>query len=74
MNTTVDEIEHIKEMLPKLSEPALSEVHDFVRYIFEKQKKRKAFVDRVLKAEKETPIRFKSVKEAMQAIRNEAGI
>jgi hypothetical protein len=74
VNTTVDEIEHIKEMLPKLSEPALIEVRDFIRYIFEKQKKRKAFVDRVLKAEKETPIRFRSVKEAMQAIRNEAGI
>jgi hypothetical protein len=74
VNTTVDEIEHIKEMLPKLSEPALIEVRDFIRYIFEKQKKRKAFVDRVLKTEKETPIRFRSVKEAMQAIRDEAGI
>jgi len=74
MNTTVNEIDHIKELLPKLSEPALSEVRDFVQYILEKQKRRKAFVDRVLKAEKEIPIRFKSVKEAMQAIRNEAGI
>jgi len=74
MNATVNEIEHIKEMLPKLSDPALVEVRDFIRYILEKQKKRKAFVDRVLKAEKETPIRFRSAEEAMQAIRNEAGI
>jgi len=74
MNVTVNEIEHIKEMLPKLSDPALVEVRDFIRYILEKQKKRKAFVDRVLKAEKETPIRFRSAEEAMQAIRNEAGI
>jgi len=74
MNTTVNEIDHIKELLPKLSEPALSEVRDFIQYILEKQKRRKAFVDRVLKAEKEIPIRFSSVKEAMQAIRNEAGI
>jgi hypothetical protein len=71
MNTTVNEIDHIKEMLPKLSKPALIEVRDFIQYILEKQKKRKAFVDRVLKAEKETPIRFKSVEEAVKAIFDE---
>lgn len=69
MKTAAPEIEYINEMLPRLSDPALLEVRDFIRYLLEKQKKRKAFVDRVLKAEKETPIRFKSVKEAMQAIR-----
>lgn len=72
--TINNEIEYIKEMLPKLAEPALIEVRDFIQYILEKQNRRKAFVERVLKAEKETPIRFRSVKEAMQAIRNEARI
>jgi len=72
MNTTVQEIEHINELLPKLSEPALLEVKDFVGYILEKQKKHKAFVDRVLKAEKETPIRFESVEDAVKAVFDEA--
>jgi len=72
MKTAVNEIERIKEILPKLSEPALVEVGDFIRYILEKQKKRKAFVDRVLKAEKEAPIRFKSVKDAVKAVFDEA--
>ena len=72
MKTATPEIEHINELLPKLSKPALIEVRDFIGYILEKQKKRKAFVDRVLKAEKETPIRFKSVEDAVKAVFDEA--
>lgn len=72
MKTVAPEIEYIAEMLPKLSEPALLEVQDFIGYIFEKQKKHKTFVDRVLKAEKETPLRFASVEEAVSAVFDEA--
>jgi hypothetical protein len=68
MNSTADEIETIKDMLPKLTEPALIEVRDFIGYILEKQRKRKSFVDRILKAEKETPIRFNSVEDAVKAV------
>jgi len=65
------EIEHINELLPKLSEPALIEVRDFIGYILEKQKKRKAFVDRVLKAEKEPDtVTCNSAEEFIQAIEN----
>ncbi|MBI4688997.1 MAG: hypothetical protein HY754_01795 [Nitrospirae bacterium] len=71
MNTTVNEIEYIKEMLPQLSEVALHEAKDFIQYILEKQKKRKAFEESVLKAEKETPIRFKSVEDAVNAVFDE---
>ena len=67
------EIEQIKEMLPMLSEPALYEARDFIQYLLEKQKKRKAFVDRVLKAERETPIRFESVEDAVKAVFDETG-
>lgn len=65
-------MEYIAKMLPKLSEPALLEVQDFIEYILEKQKKRKVFIDRVLKAEKETPLRFASVEDAVKAVFDEA--
>ncbi|MBI5632131.1 MAG: hypothetical protein HZA15_01460 [Nitrospirae bacterium] len=72
MNTAIREIEDIRGMLTLLSEPALQETRDFVQFLLEKQKKRKAFVDRVLKAEKETPIRYRSVDDAVKAIFDEA--
>ena len=43
MNTTTNEIENIKELLPMLSETFLHEVKDFTQYLLEKQKKRKDF-------------------------------
>lgn len=70
MKASIREIENINEMLPKLSKPALHEAKDFVQYLLEKQKKRKAFVDRVLKAEQKTPIRFNSVDDAVKAVFN----
>ena len=74
MKTTTDEMEYIKEILPTLSGDALREARTFVDYLADRQRRRKALVKQVLKAEKETPIRFKTAKEAMKAIRNEAGI
>lgn len=62
------EISDIDEMLAKLPAKKIHEVRDFVGYLLEKEKKHKAFVERVLKAEKETRIRFDSVDEAMKAI------
>ena len=72
MKTTIDEMEYITEILPTLSEDALREARTFVDYLADRQRRRKALVKRVLKAEKETPMRFKTVKEAMKAIRNES--
>ncbi|MBF0558839.1 MAG: hypothetical protein HQL08_08670 [Nitrospirae bacterium] len=74
MAKTLDEIDRIKEILPTLSDEAVREARTFVDYLADRQRRRKALVRRVLKAEKETPIRFKTVKEAMKAIRDEARI
>lgn len=65
------EISEIGEMLLNLSDERLKEVRDFVGYLVEREKKHKAFVERVLKAEQEhDSIICNSVEEAMQAILN----
>jgi len=74
MDTTANEIEYIKEMLPQLSETALHEVKDFTAYLIDRNRRRKEFEEQVLKAEQEPPVRFETVEQAMQAIRNEAKI
>lgn len=66
------EISDIDEMLAKLPAKKIHEVRDFVGYLLEKEKKHKAFVERVLKAENEPPIRFKSVGDAVRAVFDEA--
>jgi hypothetical protein len=70
LGNTVAEIDRIKEMLNKLSESALAEVGDFVAFLLEKEKKRKALVERVSKAEQEPSVTFESPEDAMQAILN----
>jgi chorismate mutase len=71
MNTTVNEIDHIDEMLLKLSKERLQEVRDFIGYLLEKEKKRKAFEDRIANIEQESDtVTFDSVEDAMNAIRN----
>jgi hypothetical protein len=70
MENTSTEIDRIKEMLNKLPEDALAEVGDFVTFLLEKEKKRKAFVERVLKTEQEPSVTFESPEDAMQAILN----
>jgi hypothetical protein len=71
METTVNEIEYIKEMLPVLSETDILELKDFMAYLLYKKKKRKAFEDRLDKIERESDtVGFDSVEEAMNAIRN----
>jgi chorismate mutase len=71
MNTTVNEIDYIDEMLLKLSKERLQEVRDFIGYLLEKEKKRKAFEDRIANIEQESDtVTFDSVEDAMNAIRN----
>jgi hypothetical protein len=70
MGNTVTEIDRIKEMLNKLPESVLAEVGDFVAFLLEKEKKRKALVESVYKAEQEPSVTFESPEDAMQAILN----
>lgn len=72
MSVTANQIDNIKEMLNTLSEDTLKEVRDFIAFLIEKERKKKAFVERVLKAEQEPPIRFESADEAFQAIIDES--
>ena len=74
MNTATAEIEQIKEMLPMLSEASLHELRTFTDYLADRERRRRELEESVLKAEQETPVRFKTVEDAMKAIRNEAGI
>ena len=71
MNTTVDEIEHLKDILSQLPESAVREVKDFAAYLADRERRRKALVERVLKAEKEhNSVICNSAEEAMQATLN----
>ena len=72
MVTTIAKIDNIKEMLAMLPEDALAEVSDFVAFLLEKGRRRKAFEERVLKAEKEEPIKFETVEDAVKAVFDEA--
>lgn len=71
MNTTINEIEHIKDILSQLPESAAREVRDFAAYLADRERRRKELVEQVLKAEKELPIRFESVEDAVKAVFNE---
>jgi lauroyl/myristoyl acyltransferase len=71
MNTTVNEIDHIKEMLSMLPETALHELRTFAAYLADRERRRKELVERVLKAEQEhDSIICNSVEDAMQTIYN----
>ena len=64
-------IANIDNLLSQLPEKRLQEVLDIVGYFLEKEKKHKAFVERVLKAERESDsVICNSVEEAMQVIFN----
>lgn len=57
-------------MLQKLPSQKIKEVRDFVTFLWEKEKKRKAFANRVLEAEKGPFKDCCSVEEVMEAIQN----
>jgi len=65
----IAEIGDIEEMLHKLPNKRVKEVRVFIGYLLEKEKKRKAFGERVLSARKEPSIEFESAEEIMKAIR-----
>lgn len=67
-----DVIVRIDELLSKLPEEHLEEVEDFATYLLNKVRRKKAFEERVLRAEEEPTIGFNSVDEAMKAILDEA--
>lgn len=71
METVTVQIEYIKEMLSRLSEKRLQEVSDFVAFLLEKEQKHKAFVERVLEAEKQPTIIYESVDDAVRAVFDE---
>jgi rubrerythrin len=71
MNTDVNELEHIKEILPVLSETALHELRAFVDYLVDRERRHKELVERVLKAEQEPDaVECKTPEEFIQAILN----
>jgi hypothetical protein len=65
------DISDIDEMLPKLPAKKIQAVRDYVGYLLEKEKKRKAFVKGVLEAEKEPGILFGTVEDAVKAVFDE---
>ncbi len=71
METTTTQIEDIKEMLSRLSVNRQQEVCDFVAFLLEKERKHKAFVERVLESENEPTIVYNSAEEYMQAIQRQ---
>jgi hypothetical protein len=66
------EISDIDEMILNLPEEKIQEVRDYVAYLLEKERKRKSFEERVLKAAKEPSIEFETVEDAVKAIFDEA--
>jgi predicted CopG family antitoxin len=71
MSATNIQKDNIKEMIDRLPKDTLSEVTDFITFLIEKKRKRRSFAKRILKIEKESePLKFKSAKDAMSAVRN----
>ena len=66
------QISDIDRILTKLPEKQLKAVRKYVERLLEKEKKRKTFEKRVLKAERETAISFETTEDAVNAIFHEA--
>lgn len=64
-------ISDIDKMLTKLPEKKLKAVRKYIEHLLEKEKKRKAFEKRVLKAEKEPGILFETIEDAVKAVFDE---
>jgi|GEM_PF-6371353 len=60
MQTTIDSL---KEILLKLPEDKIQAVYDFAVFLNEKEEKRRAFVNKILEAEKEPKTVFNSTEE-----------
>jgi len=72
MKSATEEIKHIEEILTSLPEDALLEVKDFAFYLSDRERRRKRLEKRVQAAEKEKPIPFDSVADAVKAVFDEA--
>jgi hypothetical protein len=71
METAIKEIEDIRGILANLPVETVREIRDFAFYLADREKRRKALVERVLKAEQQhDSVLCTSVAEAMQAIYN----
>jgi len=65
------QIDNIKELLPDLSEDALTEVKDFVSFLLDKEQKHNTFVNETLKVEQDSnTITFRSSKDCIETIRS----
>ena len=71
METTINKIDSLKDILIQLSDEKIQEVYDFAAFLAEREAKRKAFIEETLKAEKEPTIRYESVEDAVKAIFDE---
>ncbi|MBI4699308.1 MAG: hypothetical protein HY758_10520 [Nitrospirae bacterium] len=71
MSSTATKRENINELLTQLSEDALAEIRDFTAYLLDRERRRKALEERVLEAEKELPIKFETVDDAVKAVFDE---
>lgn len=67
----VDTINNIEDLLSKLSGEKLKEVEDFISFLIEKEKRNRAFEDRVIKASKEPIETFETVDDFMKAVDEE---
>ena len=69
MNSAIKEIEDIREILLNLPVETVREIRDFAFYLADRDARRKALVERVLKAEKEPDtVTCHSAEEFLQAI------
>lgn len=66
-----DTINNIEGLLTKLSSVKLKEVEDFISFLIEKEKRHRAFENRVIKASKEPIETFESVDDFMKAVDEE---
>jgi hypothetical protein len=71
MKSATQEIQYIKEILSLLPDDALIEVRDFAFYLSDRERRRKELEKRVEAAEKEKPIHFDSVEDAVKAVFDE---
>ncbi len=75
MSTTTIQRDHIKELIDYLPESTLSELGDFIEFLAEKERRKKAFVEQTLDIERksepsEFPSASRRVKQANVKIIN----
>jgi len=63
----------IEAMLGQLTAEQIKEVHDFISFLIEKERRCNAFADRIDSARTEPSIEFASVTDLMAAIRQPLG-